>query len=166
MSGTGECVADFAGEERAFRIRLGEIRRIEAACGAGIGEILRRLARGAQLVRRISDEPGGLTMLDALAGGIEIRADDVRETVRQGLLGARVLPANEVDPLVRREIDDRGVPGLLDYIGTALVVLLAARNTPEADDPGERVAGAAAAVTPPSPMTSQTSTASPPPPSA
>jgi hypothetical protein len=63
MSGSGEVSADFAGEERAFRIRLGEIRKIEAKCETGIGEVCRRLAsavyvQNAAKGRDISHGPG------------------------------------------------------------------------------------------------------------
>jgi hypothetical protein len=158
MSGTGESRVDFAGEERAFRIRLGEIRRIEKACGTptqpcGIGEVLRRLSRCVSAVEQI----GGL---GALSAGVEIRADDVRESIYQGLRGAGMTDG-EATTLVRREIDDRGVKGLLDHASTALVVLWAATKVPEQDAPGEQTAGENPA-TPPSPSTSDTSTGSEP----
>lgn len=40
-----DVVADFAGEERVFDLRLGEILDIEAECGLGIGAIYIRLAK-------------------------------------------------------------------------------------------------------------------------
>lgn len=146
MSGTGESTVDFAGEERAFRIRLGEIRRIEAKCGnIGIGEVLRRLARCVTAVA----EHGGL---GALAAGVEIHADDVREPIYQGLIGAG-MPSGEATTLVRTEVDDRGVRGLLDNAPTALAVLWASQEVP----PGEQKAGESPA-TQESPSTSETST--------
>lgn len=159
MSGTGESRVDFAGEERAFRIRLGEIRRIEKACGTpthpcGIGEVLRRLSRCVRAVEQV----GGI---DALAAGVEIHADDVRETIYQGLRGGGMADG-DATALVRREVEDRGVQGLLDHAATALVVLWAAATRPEEEAPGERQAGESPA-TPPSPPTSDTSTASAPP---
>lgn len=147
MSGTGETATDFAGEERAFRIRLGEIRRIEAKCGAGIGEVLRRLARAVYVVQKLSG-------LEALAAGVEIHADDVREPIYQGLIGAG-MPSGEAAALVRQEIDDRAVRGLLDNASTALAVLWGSQETP----PGERSAGPKDP-TPPSPSTSRSSTGS------
>lgn len=142
MSGTGESSADFAGEERTFRIRLGEIRRIEDRCGAGIGEVLRRLSRAVLVLSKVKG-------LEALAAGIEIRADDVREAIYQGLIGAG-MSASEATNLVRREIDERGVPGLLDNVTPALEALWGSQKTPsqktpESADPGEPQAGASPA---------------------
>lgn len=152
MSGTGEVAADFAGEERAFRIRLGEIRRIEAKCGTGIGEVLRRLSRCVYATARI----GGI---EALASGVEIHADDVRETLYQGLVGGGMASA-VATKLVMMELDERGVRGLLDNAGTALAVLWGSQETP----PGEPMAGTGESpATPPSPSTSPTSTDSAPP---
>ena len=141
MSGTGESEADFAGEARAFRIRLGEIRRIEARCGVGIGEVLRRLSRCVMLVSRLSH-------VEALASGIEIAADDVREPIYQGLMGAGMTPG-EASKLLRVEIDDRGVRGLLENAPVALGALWASRETPDGDEEpdlaGEPQAGASPA---------------------
>jgi hypothetical protein len=150
MSGTGESTTDFAGEEREFRIRLGEIRRIEAKCGAiGIGVVLQRLAKCTILLAKLSK-------IEALASGIDIYADDVREPIYQGLVG-RGMTSQEATKLLKVEIDDRGVDGLLDNAPTALSVLLAAREVPEEDDLGEQPAGESP-TTPPSPSTSGTST--------
>jgi hypothetical protein len=82
MSGTGEASADFAGETRDFRIRLGEIRHIEEKCGVGIGEVCRRLARAVlcHLQGR-----AGLDIIAALATGIEVHAEDVRAPIYEGL---------------------------------------------------------------------------------
>lgn len=132
MSGTGEARADFAGEERAFRIRLGEIRRIEERCGTGIGEVLRRLARATMLLAQV----GGM---EALASGLDIHGDDVREPIYQGLRGAGMADA-DATTLVRREIDDRGVQGLVDAAPTALRVLWGSQETP-AKPEGETQAG-------------------------
>jgi hypothetical protein len=151
MSGTGETSLDFAGEERVFRIRLGEIRRIEDKCKAGIGEVVRRLARAVYVL----DKFGGI---EALAAGVEIRADDVCEVIYQGLLGGGMASA-EATKLRRREIDDRGLRGLLDNAPTALEALWGSQQVPEDDElPGEPRAGAA----PPPGPTSPPSTASEP----
>lgn len=142
MSGTGETRADFAGEERAFRIRLGEIRRIEDKCKTGIGEVVRRLARCVYVV----GEVGGS---EALVAGVEIHADDVREVLFQGLRGAGMTDA-EATRLLRQEVDDRGFRGLLGHASTAYTVLWASQEIP---DTGEPQAGASPA-TPESESTS------------
>lgn len=144
MSGTGETTADFAGEARDFCIRLGEIRRIQSKCGAvGIGEIARRLAKASSLIRLVGDS---VSLTEALAAGIEIHADDVREVLYQGLLGAK-MSSGAATTILRSEIDDRGFRGLLDNVATAYLVLLGANQVPEAeeDPPGETNAGPAPA---------------------
>lgn len=151
MSGTGESSTDFAGEERAFRIRLGEIRRIEDKCATGIGEVLRRLARAVVVLSKLQG-------VEALAAGVDIRSDDVREPIYQGLLGAG-MSSNDATKLVRVEIDERGVRGLLDNATVALAALWGSQSVPETAAPGELQAGASPA-TPPKRPTSKRSTAS------
>ena len=141
MSGTGESTVDFAGEERHFRIRLGEIRRIQDRCSAGIGEVLRRLSRCVGLVHKHGSG------LDALMAGLEIYADDVREPIYQGLCGAG-MRSDEATRLVRREIDDRGLVGVLDNAAAALAILWGSQAVPEGEDqPGEPLAGESPAAT-------------------
>lgn len=133
MSGTGETAVDFAGEERRVRLRLGEIRRIEAKCDTGIGEVVRRLARAVLVTAKL---PG----MEALAAGVEIRADDVREPIYQGLMGAGMASA-EATALLRAEIDERGLRGLLDNATVALMALWGAHDVPEDPQLGEQRAG-------------------------
>ena len=151
MSGTGEVTADFAGEERAFRLRLGELRRIEDRCGGAIGDVAQRLARALTVLSQLKG-------IDALVAGLNVHADDVREVIHQGLLGAG-MPSSEVTPLLRREIDDRGLPGVVDNVNVALRVLVGAQEAP---DTGEPRAGASPA-TAPSGSTSASSSALAPP---
>lgn len=151
MSGTGEASADFAGEEREFCIRFREIRAIEDKCGVGIGEVLRRLARCVAVVRQL----GGI---DAFMAGVEIHAEDVRQPIYQGLVG-KGMPSGEATKLVRLEIDERGVQGLIDNASTALLVLWGSQKVPETDEPGEGK-GTASPATSPNATTSPPSTAS------
>lgn len=154
MSGTGDVLADFAGEERAFRIRLGEIRKVEGKYGhpTGIGEVCRRLARAVY----VQNAAKGGDILSALATGVEIHADDVRTPIYEGLIGGG-MNAGDATKLVRTEIDDRGMRGLLDNAAVALLILIGSQETP----PGERQAGESPA-TRPNPSTSDSSTASEP----
>ncbi|PVM90662.1 gene transfer agent family protein [Caulobacter endophyticus] len=133
MDGSGHCTTEFAGEERDFRIRLGEIRRIEKACGTGIGEVLRRLARAVFALSKYSG-------IEALAAGVEFHAEDVRAPIYQGLIGAG-MTSKDATNLVRLDIDERGIQGLLDHATTALEVLWASRQAPEDEEPGEPIAG-------------------------
>jgi hypothetical protein len=141
MSGTGEGLEDFAGEERAFRIRLGEIRRIEDKCEAGIGLVLGRLSRAAVLMTQL--DPA-----QAFAAGVDVRADDVRTVIYEGLVGGG-MAAPEASKLVRAEIDERGVRGIFDHVNTALAVLWGSQRLPEGEGLGEPQAGENPA-TPPS----------------
>jgi len=125
MSGTGETREDFAGEERTFRIRLGEIRRIEAKCGSRVGDVAQRLAKAALAIRA-----AGGNYVAALAEGLPIGAEDVREVLYQGLLGGG-MTAPEVTNLVRVEVDDRGLRGITDNVGVALMVLVATSEAPK-----------------------------------
>jgi hypothetical protein len=160
MSGTGETTADFAGEAREFRIWLGEIRRVQAKCGdVGIGEIVRRLAKAVSLLGLVGP---GVSLTEALAAGIEIHADDVREVLYQGLIGAG-MASGEATRLVRSEIDERGFRGLLDNVATAYKVLVGTQLSPEAEDPPGEPTAAATPATPKRRSTSRKSTASGPP---
>lgn len=156
MSGLGEVHKDFAGEERLFRIQLGEIRRIQVACGTperpcSIGDVIRRLAACVY----VQDNVKGL---QGLIAGLEIFADDVRAPIFEGLSGARVLSPGEVTRLVAAEIDRQGMDGILRHARLALEILTGTQREPAADDgeAGERT-GASEEI-PASPWTSTTST--------
>ncbi|RVU17501.1 gene transfer agent family protein [Methylobacterium oryzihabitans] len=69
--------APFGGRERSFQLRLGEMAELERLCGAGIGEIMARLATHRFTV------------------------NDVWETIRLGLEGAGTTPI-EAQALVMR----------------------------------------------------------------
>jgi hypothetical protein len=150
-AGTGEVRVSFGGDERLFRIRWGEIRRIEDKCATGIGEVLRRLSRAVMVLSQLRG-------MEALAAGLDIHAQDIREVIYQGLRGGG-MPESQVALLLRIEIDERGIAGLMDNVSVALGVLWGAQSAPEADDVGERRAGATS-TTPASEQTSASSSAS------
>jgi len=79
--------AVFAGKRRRFCLRLGEIAELEQLCGAGVGLITKRLARG------------------------EFKNADVRESIRLGLVGGENddLSPGLVDAMVERYVDGRPV---------------------------------------------------------
>ena len=133
MPASGETIVEFAGEERRTRIRLGEIRRIEDKCGTGIGEVVRRLARAVFVTAKLEG-------IEALAAGTEIHADDVREPIYQGLLGSG-LSALDATRLLKSEIDERGLRGLLDNASVALTILWGAQSAAKDGDAGEDRAG-------------------------
>lgn len=139
MSGTGETREDFAGEERGFRIRLGEIRRIEEKCGDGIFAVVGRLSRAVLLTQQL---PG----VQAFAApGMDVRADDVRTVIYEGLVGGG-MAAPDASKLVRAEIDDRGLRGLTDNLPVALAVLWGSQQAPKDDASGEPQAGESPAI--------------------
>jgi hypothetical protein len=70
----------FAGQDRSFLLRWGEIKALERACGCGIYGILKRLA------------------------GHEAYAGDIRDTVRLGLIGGGLTDA-EATTLVLETVD-------------------------------------------------------------
>lgn len=74
---------EFGGRERRFELRLGEIRKLEQACAAGIGEIYTRVA------------------------ALRFRVVDVRETIKLGLVGGSDGGVSESDAegLVRAFVD-------------------------------------------------------------
>lgn len=63
----------FAGRERRFQLRIGEIGELERICGAGIGEITNRIILGNFFGRdiwetiRLGLEGGGTTEMEASA---------------------------------------------------------------------------------------------------
>lgn len=63
----------FAGRERNFQLRLGEIQELERNCGAGIGEIMARLATHRFGVNDIW-EPVRLGLIGAGANAVEADA--------------------------------------------------------------------------------------------
>lgn len=72
----------FAGAERAFDLRIGEIQALERACGCGIFGLLVRI------------------------GSHQAYASDIRETIRLGLVGGGETDA-ESTRLIMAEIDGR-----------------------------------------------------------
>lgn len=98
MSRGGEITLQCWDGEHTFRLRLGELRTLQEKCDAGPMHLARRLADGTW------------------------RVDDVRETLRLGLIGAGV--AQDVAlRLVLEHVDN--VP-LIQNVFTAQAVVLAA----------------------------------------
>ncbi|WP_180982422.1 gene transfer agent family protein [Methylocella silvestris] len=85
------------GRDYRFQLRLGEMRELERLCNAGIGAIWRRMAM------------------------LEFRVDDLRETIRLGLIGGGT-PEPEAEAIVRFSIDARPVN---DYFDLALAIIKA-----------------------------------------
>lgn len=131
---------DFAGEERSFLVRLGELRKIEERCEAGVFMIAGELSRCVYTLRQ---RPNA-SLFDQLVMGLGgLRADYVREPILQGLI-AGGMASPEATKIVRGEIDDRGFMGLVEAAPLALAVLIAGVSVPKGTEPlGEPTAGTA-----------------------
>lgn len=137
----------FGGEKRNFRLGIGELRDLQDKCNAGPATIHARLIsfqpqasdskrpRADDFERGASD-PDFIAQLNLYAmlrslGG-DWRVDDIRETIRLGLIGAGLTPSDAY-VLVVRHLDD--IPnGLVENIDTAVGILQHAL-VGEADDP-------------------------------
>ncbi len=98
MSADGSVTLDWKDGEDRFRLRLGEIRILQEKCAAGPLTIHRRLLTGDWYV------------------------DDVRETIRLGLIGGG-LSSDDAMKKVRRSVDERP---LAESVSLAAAVVLAA----------------------------------------
>jgi len=129
MHGTHE--QDWADGHYRFRLGIGQWREIEEKCNAGPAEIYGRLLRG------------------------NWRMNDLRETIRLGLIGGGTTPADALS-LTKRYVDERP---LLESVPLALIIVGVALTGPIEDSPK---VGEAAVVTepatgePPSPPFTET----------
>lgn len=101
---------DWADGEHSFRLRIGEIRELEHKTGRGIQHVMRRISDGEWFV------------------------DELRETLRLGLIGAGMAPPQALK-LVRRYVEERP---LIESIQPALAVLVAALSGFEAARPAKK----------------------------
>lgn len=109
MSRAAEVRLDFAGEERLFRLGIGQLRALDEACDCGPMELLTRFSSGSWRIR------------------------DLRETILQGLKGGGMADG-EATKLIRTTIDEGP---LQQYVPVAYAVTLAAVVGVEGDDLGE-----------------------------
>lgn len=117
MSRGADIDLDFGGEERTFRLGIGQWRKVQERCDAGPAELLARLSPVFTAKR------AGLTVEQIMTHGLlgTWRVDDVREPILQGLLGANMaLP--EATKIVREWVDERP---LLEAVEIAYMVVLA-----------------------------------------
>lgn len=104
MSRSGEIVLDFGGEERTFRLGIGQIKKLQDACDAGPLGIAGRCQLSLYVIycQAAGDYPA-LSRLD-LRNVSE--KPEVREVILQGLLGANV-PGPEALRLVKDWVEER-----------------------------------------------------------
>lgn len=110
---------EFGGEERQFRLGVGELARLQEKTGVGPYELHLRLLHGSW------------------------RCDDIRETIRLGLIGGGA-PPEDAARLVRDHVDERP---RMEPLPIAQVVLGVALYGVEDEQPGKSqgAEGAAAA---------------------
>ena len=104
MSRSGEIVLAFGGEDRKFRLGIGEWRDVQEKCDAGPGEIMERLSPAFRALKL------GVSFADLLHSGIvgRWRIDDIRVVIFAGLVGGGMDPTKSLD-LVRKWVDERPI---------------------------------------------------------
>jgi hypothetical protein len=119
-------------QDRTFRLRIGEWRKIEAKCNAGPEEIAARLSPS------IAAMDSGLSSLQAANLGMvgKWRVDDVREVILQGLLGGddKMGPV-EAAQLIKAWVDERP---LRENVFVAYAICMASISGLNDDAPGEQ----------------------------
>ncbi|MBD3818404.1 MAG: gene transfer agent family protein [Brevundimonas diminuta] len=136
MSGSAIFRAEFAGEDRTFRLPLGRLRAVQEKVDAGPMELLQRYAGG------------------------NWRIDDVREVILQGLIGGG-MDAPRAGQLIKTGFDDLPV---LPFVPLAQGVVMAALCGSEDEDLGESPGEVSPKSPSPEERSgSEASTASPPP---
>lgn len=135
MNRSAICPADFAGEERTFRLSIGPLRALQEKTDCGPMELLQRFAAGTW------------------------RVDDLRETILQGLVGGG-MPSPEASRLIRFNFDD--LP-LQPFVILAQGIVMAALVGAEDEDLGEPEGEELKSPSPEAKSGSARSTASPPP---
>lgn len=145
---SGNVTFPFGGKEQSFRLGLGELRELQDLCDAGPGTILARLMsnqpQAKDMQRPIADNyPNGHQDPDFIADfntyamlrsiGGDWRIDDIRETIRLGLIGAG-MTSTDAFIVVSRYVDQIDKYPPVDNIGVAARILIHALTGPK-DDP-------------------------------
>jgi hypothetical protein len=137
MSRSGDITLELGGEDRTFRLAIGQWRKVQEKCDAGPAELLTRLAPV------FSARQAGLSFAQTIGAGLlgSWRIDDVREVILQGLLGAN-MAAPDAQQLVREWVDERP---LLESVAVAYEIVMASVIGAEDEKPaGEQQAARAA----------------------
>jgi hypothetical protein len=116
MSRHGDVTLAWADGEYTFRLAIAQLRELQEKCDAGPLELYRRMFSG------------------------KWRLDDVRETIRLGLIGGGQVPPAAALKLVIRYVDDRPLMESVDVARVVLgVILLPIEDDPlkKADPAGE-----------------------------
>ncbi len=126
MATNGEIQLAWGDGDHKFNIaKIAQILELEEKCGCGISEILVRIRDSKWHV------------------------NDLRETIRLGLIGAGIEPTKALI-LVKRYVDDRP---LMENVQTALIILIAALVGVQGDEVGKKQTAERAKETPSSEST-------------
>lgn len=143
------------GREQTFRLGIGELRELQDLLDAGPATVLARLMsiqpQAKNLRRPIADDypasqndPDFLADLNtyALLRGIggDWRFDDIRETIRLGLIGGGMTPTDAF-VTVARYVDQTDKHPPVDNIGIAAGILFHALAGPQDDPVGKQPTG-------------------------
>jgi len=140
-------------DEYTFKRGIRQWQKGKGRCGAGRGEIYRRLISVAPALEQ------GLTLRQAAAMGMigDWRVEDVREVIHQGLIGGG-MPEVQAGVLVLRRIPD--LASAKDHIALAYGIVRAGLGDVPDEPPGEKTGRAKPKVRAPSPKARSGSRAS------
>ncbi len=141
----------FGGKLRPFRLDLGALRELQGVCNAGPSTILARLMSfqpQAANLRRPEPENYSLgaadpdfladfnsyAMLRSIGG--DWRVEDVRETIRLGLIGGGATPS-DASIAVMTYVDQVERFPIVDNLGVASAILIHALTAPEGEKVGK-----------------------------
>lgn len=145
----------FGGREQVFRLGIGELRELQDLLDAGPATVLARLMsiqpQAKNLRRPVADDyPVGDRDPDFVADlntyallrsiGGDWRFDDIRETIRLGLIGAGMTPTDAFIA-ISRYVDQTDKYPPVDNIGTAAAILFHALAGPQDDPVGKPATG-------------------------
>lgn len=123
----------FAGEERRFALRIGELRRIEEKTGTPLPQVL------AAMHPLVVGLRSGMNFSQLLANGLmgAWRLDFYREVILQGLIGGGMSPT-EAGALVTHYVDPFSPLESLPIAYEVLLAWFAKMQEVPAEEPGER----------------------------
>ncbi len=152
----------FGGAKRKFRLGIGELRELQDSTGIGPASLVARfvaLPPAADHNKRPRPDAYELGAADPdytadfniyatlRTFGGDWRVDDLRETIRLGLLGAGATPT-DADVLMMKHFDRTDQTGLHEHVGLAARIVIHA-IAPDKDDPvGKAAAETAPTATP------------------
>lgn len=152
----------FGGVKRKFRLGIGELRELQDATGVGPATLVARFVAlppaaehnkrpRAENYEHGRDDPDYIADYNVYSmvrtfGG-DWRVDDLRETIRLGLIGAGETPTN-ADVTMMKHFDRTDVTGLHEHIGLAAQIVIHAVSNDKDDPTGKAEAETVPTATP------------------